>query len=37
MGDFSEFERGQVADKSLSGASVIKTATLVGVSRATVS
>jgi transposase len=35
-GDLSEFERGQIVGARLAGASVIKTATLLGVSRATV-
>jgi hypothetical protein len=37
MGDFSDFERGQIVGARLAGASVIKTVTLLGVSRATVS
>jgi transposase len=37
MGDLSNFERGQFVDVRLAGASVTKTATLRGVSRATVS
>jgi predicted transcriptional regulator len=37
MGDFSDFERGQIVCMRLAGASVTKTATLLGVSRATVS
>jgi predicted transcriptional regulator len=37
MGDMSDFERGQIVDVRLAGASVIKTAILLGVSRATVS
>jgi hypothetical protein len=37
MGDFSDFERGQIVGAHLVGASVIKSATLLGVSRATVS
>jgi predicted transcriptional regulator len=37
MGDLSDFERGQIAGTRLAGASVTKTATLLGVSRATVS
>jgi hypothetical protein len=36
MGDLSDFERGQIVDAYLSGASETKTATLSGVSRATV-
>jgi transposase len=36
MGELSDFERGQIVDARLTGASVIKTATLLGVSRATV-
>jgi transposase len=36
MGDFSDFERGQVIGARLEGASVTKTDTLLGVSRATV-
>jgi transposase len=36
MGDLSNFERGQIG-ASLAGASVTKTATLLDVSRATVS
>jgi predicted transcriptional regulator len=35
--DLSDFERRQIADARLVGASVIKTASLLGVSRATVS
>jgi transposase len=34
MGDFSEFKRRQIVDAHLSGASVTKMATLLGVSRA---
>jgi hypothetical protein len=37
MGDLSDFERGQVVGARLAGASVTKTAILLGVSRATVS
>jgi transposase len=37
MADLSNFERGQIVDVRLAGASVTKTATLIGVSRATVS
>jgi hypothetical protein len=37
MGDFSDFERRQIVGVHLAGASVIKTATLLGVSRETVS
>jgi hypothetical protein len=37
MGDFSDFERVQIVGESLAGASVTKTATLLCVSRATVS
>jgi IS30 family transposase len=37
MGDLSDFERGQIHGARLAGASVTKTATLLGVSRATVS
>jgi predicted transcriptional regulator len=37
MGDFSDFERGQIIGARLSGTSVTKTATLLRVSRATVS
>jgi hypothetical protein len=36
MGDLSNFERGQIAGVYLAEASVIKTATLLGVSRVTV-
>jgi transposase len=36
MGDLSDFERGQMIGARLAGAPVIKTATLLGVSRATV-
>jgi hypothetical protein len=36
MGDFSDFERGQIIGARLAEAYVIKTATLFGVSRATV-
>jgi transposase len=37
MGDFSKFERGQIVGAHSAGASVTKTATLLGVSRGTVS
>jgi IS30 family transposase len=37
MGNLSDFERGQIAGVRLAGASVTKTATSLGVSRATVS
>jgi predicted transcriptional regulator len=37
MGDLSNFERGQTVGARLAGASVIKVATLLGVSKATVS
>jgi predicted transcriptional regulator len=37
MGDFFGFERGQFVGARLAGASVTQTATLLGVSRATVS
>jgi predicted transcriptional regulator len=37
MGDFSNFEIGQLLGAHLAVASVIRTATLLGVSRATVS
>jgi transposase len=37
MGDLSDFERGQIVRARLAGAFVIKTAILLGVSRATVS
>jgi hypothetical protein len=37
MGYFSDFERGQIVGALLAGASVTKTATLLGVSRTTVS
>ena len=37
MGDFSDFQRGQIAGVRLARASVTKTATLLGVSRAAVS
>jgi transposase len=37
MGDSSNFERGHIVGAQLAGASVTKTATLLGVSRATVS
>jgi hypothetical protein len=36
-GDLSDFERGQSVDARLAGASVTKTATLLGVPRATLS
>jgi hypothetical protein len=36
MGDLSDFEIGQIVGARLDGVSVIKTATLLGVSRATV-
>ena len=36
MGDLSDFQRGQIVDVRLAGASVTKTATLLGVSRAAV-
>jgi len=36
MEDFSYFERGQIVGALLAGASVIKTAALLGVSRAAV-
>jgi hypothetical protein len=36
MGDVSDFERGQIIGVCFAGASVIKTATLLGVSRVTV-
>jgi hypothetical protein len=36
MGDLSNFESGQIVGVHLAGASVIKTATLLGASRATV-
>jgi transposase len=36
MGDLPDFERGQIIGTCLAGASVTKTATLLGVSRATV-
>jgi hypothetical protein len=36
MGDLSDFEREQIVGVPLAVASVIKTATLLGVSRATV-
>jgi IS30 family transposase len=37
MGDLSNFEREQIVGARLAGASVIKTATLLGVLKATVS
>jgi transposase len=37
MGDLSDFRRGQIVGGRLAGASVTKTATLLGVWRATVS
>ena len=37
MGDLPDFQRGQIVDAYLGGSSVIKTATLLGVSRAAVS
>jgi predicted transcriptional regulator len=37
MRDLSDFETGQIVGARLAGASVTKTATLLGVSRATVS
>ena len=37
MGDFSDFQRGQIVDARLTGASVMKMVTLLGVSRATFS
>jgi predicted transcriptional regulator len=37
MGDLYDFGRGQIVGVHLAGASVTKTATLLGVSRATVS
>jgi predicted transcriptional regulator len=37
MGDLSDFERGQILGARLAGTFVTKTATLLGVSRATVS
>jgi hypothetical protein len=37
MGDLSDFEGGQSVGVRLAGASLTKTATLLGVSRATVS
>jgi hypothetical protein len=37
MDNFPNFERGQIAGARLAGASMIKTATLLGVPRATVS
>jgi len=36
MGDLSDFQRGQIVCVRLTGASVTKTATLLGVSRAAV-
>jgi hypothetical protein len=37
MGDLPNFERGQIIDARLAGAFMTKTATLLGVYRATVS
>jgi biotin operon repressor len=37
MGDLSDFQSGQIVGARLAGASVTKTATLLGVSRAAVS
>jgi predicted transcriptional regulator len=37
LGDFADFEIGQIVGVRIAGASVTKTATLLGVSRATVS
>jgi IS30 family transposase len=37
MGDLSDFERGQIVAAHLAGASVTKTAALLGILRATVS
>ena len=37
MGDFSDFQRGQIVGAHLAGASVTETVTLLGVSRAAVS
>jgi len=37
MGEFSDFQRGQIVGVRLAGASVTKTATLLGVNRAAVS
>jgi hypothetical protein len=37
MGDLSDFERGQIVGAHIARASVTKTVTLLGVSRATVS
>jgi len=37
MGDFSDFQRGQIVGMRLAGASVTKTATLLGVNRSAVS
>jgi len=37
MGDFSDFQRGQIVGAYLTGASLNKTATLLGVSRAAIS
>ena len=37
MGDLSDFQRGQIAGAGLAGASIIKTATLLGVSKAAAS
>jgi predicted transcriptional regulator len=37
MGDLSDFERGQIVGACFTGASMTETATLLGVSRVTVS
>jgi transposase len=37
VGDLSNFERGQIVDAQLAGASVTKTATILGIPGATVS
>jgi len=37
MGDFSDFQRGQIVGVRLTGASITKLATLLGVSRAAIS